>query len=52
MHDEDDQDSKKPHPVSIWRKSESDLEADEHGPKKVDPDGKGNDLHSHMHVRC
>jgi hypothetical protein len=52
MRDEDEQDPKKPHPVSSWRKGESGLEAQEHGPREVDPDGKGNDRYHHMHVRC
>jgi hypothetical protein len=52
MRDEYEQNPKKPHHVSIGRKNESGLEAQEHGPHKVDPDGKGPGRYHHMHVRC
>lgn len=52
MRDEYEQNPKKPHPVSIGRKSESGLETQEHEPHKLGPDGKGHDRYHHQHVRC
>ena len=52
MRYEDEQDPKQPRPVSIRRKHESTLEAEEHGLRKVGPDGKHGGRYHHMHVRC
>jgi hypothetical protein len=51
--DEQDEDPKKPHPVSIGCKGDNAVEAQELGPSEVDPDGKRHDDRDHhMHVRC
>jgi hypothetical protein len=53
MRDEDEEDPKKPRPVSIGRKGENAVEAQEHGPSEVDPDANTHgDRYHHMHVRC
>jgi hypothetical protein len=53
MRDEDEEDPKKPQPVSGGRKGDNASEAQEHGPSEVGPDGKSLDVgYHHMHVRC
>ena len=53
MRDEDEEDPKKPQPVSGGRKGDNAAEAQEHGPTEVGPDGKHHDSrYEHMHVRC
>jgi hypothetical protein len=53
MRDDDEEDPKKPHPLSLGRKGDNDPEAREHGPDEVGPDGKEHDArYHHMHVIC
>ena len=53
MRHEDEDDPKKPHPIAIGRKGDNAIEAEEHGPSEVGPDGKEHDSrYNHMHVRC
>lgn len=53
MRNEHEDIPKQPRPVSIGRKGENAVEAQEHGPSEVGPDGRKLDSrHHHMHVRC
>jgi len=49
----DEEDPKKPRPLSIGRKGDNTCESEEHGAREVDPDGNSYDPRDHhMHVRC
>lgn len=48
-HDEDD--PKKPRPVSIRRKGDNAFEAQEYAPREVSPLRKDGDIDRHRHVR-
>ena len=51
--DEDEEDPKKPHPISVGRKGENAVEAEEHGLSEVNPDdAEHDDRYQHVHVRC
>lgn len=50
MRDHDEEDPKKPHPVTARRKRENAFESQEHEPREVSPDRKRGDLDRHMHV--
>ena len=53
MCDDDEEDPKKPHPVSLRRKGNNAPESQEHGPSEVGPDDREHDhRYHHMHVSC
>ena len=53
MRDEDEDDPKKPQPVSLDRKGDNAYEAQEHGPSEVSPEARDHDeRYQHTHVRC
>ena len=53
MRYDDEEDPKKPRPVTAFRKGDNRLEAQEHGPREVGPRGRKDDRRDdHRHVRC
>jgi hypothetical protein len=53
MRDEENDDTKKPHPLAIGRKGDNAAESREYGPREIGPDGKQQDgRYHHMHVIC
>jgi hypothetical protein len=52
MRYDDEQDPKKPHPVTVFRKGDNTRESQEHGPRNVGPHGRKDDRrdhHRHVH---
>jgi hypothetical protein len=52
MRDAEQDDPKKPHPLSVGRKGDNAAEAREHGPRQVRPGKQRDDRDHHMHVSC
>jgi hypothetical protein len=52
MRYDDEEDPKKPQPITAFRKGDNTAEAQEHGPRSVGPHGRKDDrrdYHRHVH---